>query len=113
MTEANLAPEANRPDAISYKKGCYLGQEPIARIDALGHVNRLLCRVRFEPDSPLPTPGTAVTVDGIEAGTVTSSALSHNGGDPHPVALALLKAKFAADGTAVEAGDARGFVTRR
>ena len=36
----HLAPEADRiSQAISYTKGCYLGQEPIARLDALGHVN--------------------------------------------------------------------------
>lgn len=36
----NLPPELQRNErAISYHKGCYLGQEPIARIDALGHVN--------------------------------------------------------------------------
>src|SRR5690606_27622874 len=36
--EDHLAPVVDRPWAISYTKGCYLGQEPIARIDALGHV---------------------------------------------------------------------------
>lgn len=41
LTAENLAPEADRnPVAISYRKGCYLGQEPIARLDAMGHVNR-------------------------------------------------------------------------
>lgn len=44
----HLAPEANRnAQAICYTKGCYLGQEPIARIDALGHVNRALKIVRL------------------------------------------------------------------
>lgn len=46
LSEANLAQEANRTArAINFQKGCYLGQEPIARIDALGHVNRALCSV--------------------------------------------------------------------
>ena len=45
LTEDNLAPEGGRNTrAISYTKGCYLGQEPIARLDALGHVNRQLYR---------------------------------------------------------------------
>lgn len=40
-----MAPEADRiSQAICYTKGCYLGQEPIARLDALGHVNRKLYR---------------------------------------------------------------------
>jgi folate-binding protein YgfZ len=46
VTEQHLAPEADRNvQAVSYQKGCYLGQEPIARIDALGHVNRALRRI--------------------------------------------------------------------
>ncbi|MCA9083862.1 MAG: hypothetical protein KDA81_07390 [Planctomycetaceae bacterium] len=45
-----LAPEADRNDsAISHRKGCYLGQEPIARIDAIGHVNRKLYRATATP----------------------------------------------------------------
>jgi len=49
LTEDHLAQEASRnANAISFTKGCYLGQEPIARIDALGHVNRLLRIVVFE-----------------------------------------------------------------
>jgi folate-binding protein YgfZ len=46
LTADHMAPEANRNrSAISYTKGCYLGQEPIARLDALGHVNRQLFKV--------------------------------------------------------------------
>ena len=45
LTDEHLAPEAGRnATAISYQKGCYLGQEPIARIHAMGHVNRQLFR---------------------------------------------------------------------
>ncbi len=43
LTDENLAQEAGRTaSAISFTKGCYLGQEPIARLDAMGHVNREL-----------------------------------------------------------------------
>lgn len=46
ISEDNLAQEANRTrQAISFNKGCYLGQEPIARLDSMGHVNRSLCQV--------------------------------------------------------------------
>ncbi len=55
LSEANLAQEANRTSrAISFQKGCYLGQEPIARIDALGHVNRALCSVITTGPSTIP-----------------------------------------------------------
>lgn len=47
ITSENLPPELVRGErAISYHKGCYLGQEPIARIDALGHVNWSLVGLR-------------------------------------------------------------------
>ncbi|HCS50484.1 glycine cleavage T C-terminal barrel domain-containing protein [Rubinisphaera sp.] len=49
FSEENLAQEVDRTSqAISFTKGCYLGQEPIARIDALGHVNKLIRAFRCE-----------------------------------------------------------------
>jgi folate-binding protein YgfZ len=42
--------------AISFTKGCYLGQETVARIDALGHVNRLLTSVKLNGDTLPPVP---------------------------------------------------------
>ncbi|MGV3607067.1 MAG: YgfZ/GcvT domain-containing protein [Planctomycetaceae bacterium] len=52
----NLPQEIDR-DAltISFKKGCYLGQETVARLDALGHVNRVLRRIRFAKPTAEPT----------------------------------------------------------
>ena len=48
LSEANLPQELRTTTgAISYTKGCYIGQETVARLDALGHVNRTLCGVRF------------------------------------------------------------------
>ncbi len=76
MTSDNLAPEAERNvRAISYTKGCYLGQEPIARLDAMGHVNRALrvveihgsCHVTSQGGCPLET------ADGTIVGTLTSA----------------------------------------
>ncbi len=46
ITTEHMAPEADRNvRAISYTKGCYLGQEPIARLDAMGHINRAVRRI--------------------------------------------------------------------
>ena len=48
ISDDNLAQEVGRTKtAISFTKGCYLGQEPIARLDALGHVNRELRSLRL------------------------------------------------------------------
>src|SRR5262249_54035500 len=58
FSDENLPQEVGRDrQAISFTKGCYLGQETVARIDALGHVNRLLRGVKFESDS-VPAIGT-------------------------------------------------------
>lgn len=94
VTEDHLAPEVGRPWAISYAKGCYLGQEPIARIDALGHVNRLLCGLRLDSDVA-PPRGAAIAADGKEVGAVTSAASA--GG--RSVALGYIKTKFVDPGT--------------
>src|SRR4029453_1620592 len=48
ITDDNLPQEVGRDaKAISFTKGCYLGQETVARIDALGHVNRSLVGLKF------------------------------------------------------------------
>ncbi|MEE8331689.1 MAG: glycine cleavage T C-terminal barrel domain-containing protein [Acidimicrobiia bacterium] len=61
--------------AVDFDKGCYLGQELVARIDSRGHVNRRLALVVVGGDSPLPV-GATVVADGTEAGVVTSVARS-------------------------------------
>lgn len=76
MTNENMAPEAERNSiAISYTKGCYLGQEPIARLDAMGHVNRALRVIEFSGVcSPLEVIGCSIlTADNTIVGTLTSA----------------------------------------
>lgn len=77
MSNENLAPEAERNSiAISYTKGCYLGQEPIARLDAMGHVNRALRVIEFSgAASPQEVVGCSIlTADNTVAGALTSAA---------------------------------------
>jgi hypothetical protein len=90
LSESNLAQEAARTQrAISFNKGCYLGQEPIARIDSLGHINRELCRVRIASEV-VPDPGAAVVAaEGQQVGVVTSAARIP--GESHSVALACVR----------------------
>ena len=58
VTDENLPQEVDRNErAISLTKGCYVGQETVARIDALGHVNRVLRGVKFS-GSPTPSRDT-------------------------------------------------------
>lgn len=76
ITDANLPQEVARDEqAISLQKGCYLGQETVARIDALGHVNRELVGVRLDGDA-LPPAEAALTSDDQPVGRVTSATWS-------------------------------------
>ena len=102
LTPDHLAMEADRPWAICYTKGCYLGQEPVARVRALGRVNKLLRGFRLAPGSPSPLGGAPVTADGTEIGVATSVA----GG----TALGMVKRKWAEPGTAVRVGEADAVV---
>ncbi len=73
----NLPQELRRDDrAISFTKGCYLGQETVARLDALGHVNRLLVRVKLGTKAHPWTRAPLIGENGREIGRLTSVAWS-------------------------------------
>ena len=89
------------PRAVSYAKGCFLGQEPIVMArDRAGHVNRAFLGLKVLDGSPLPA-STKLFRDGQEVGLVTSSCDSPRLGAP--VALAYLKWKHQEPGTRMEA----------
>ena len=101
ITDKNLPQEVDRDKpAISFKKGCYLGQETVARIDAIGHVNRLLRLVQFAGDA-VPPPGTELRAGDKVVGEVTSSSWSPK--YSAPIALAYVRSESAASGTSLEA----------
>jgi len=77
LTEKNLPQELGRDDrAISFVKGCYLGQETVARIDALGHVNQMLRGFRLNSQEGRLAPGDVLRSDGKQVGHLTSTAFS-------------------------------------
>ena len=92
MTDETIAQEAGLDalDAISFAKGCYTGQEVVARIHFRGHVNRLLRRLRSA--EALPVGATVHDAAGAEVGTVRSSAVHARHG---PVALAMVRREVA------------------
>jgi folate-binding protein YgfZ len=90
--------------AISYTKGCFLGQEPIVRTRDLGHVNRTLLRLRIDGTDSVPS-GTKLTRDGQEVGQVTSAALSPGTG--MIAALGYVRRGHQTPGTRIECGDGR------
>lgn len=75
--------------AVHLSKGCYRGQETVAKVHNLGHPPRRVVMLHLDgSDGVLPAPGTAVELDGKDVGRLTSSALHHELG---PVGLAVVK----------------------
>ncbi|MGJ6966128.1 YgfZ/GcvT domain-containing protein [Streptosporangium sp. G11] len=87
--------------ALHLNKGCYKGQETVARVHNLGHPPRRLVFLHLDGSvDTLPKHGAPVTLDGAEIGFVGSSARHHELG---PVALAVVKRTVPVDAT-LEAG---------
>ena len=87
--------------AICFTKGCYLGQETVARLDALGHVNRRLVLLAIDAPEPPAVPAT-VTLDGADVGLITSADRSPVTG--RPVGLGLVQVRALAAGELRVAG---------
>ncbi len=111
-----LAPEARQDGrAVSYKKGCYIGQEIVARIDARGHTNKGLVGFLLDPaqtalpeyDAPIFVSGTG---DGKPVGRITSAAMSPTLGIP--IALGYLRNEHATSDTRLAVGSPDGAAVR-
>ena len=108
MDESHLPLEAGLEEAISFQKGCYIGQEYVVRLAHRGHVNRKLAGLTLGGNEP-PAPGTPVLRGVEEAGAVTSSAFSPALGGA--LALAYLKRAYLEPGTEVTVGGATATVS--
>ena len=75
-------------DAVSFTKGCFLGQELVARIDSRGHVNRYLRRLAVD-GAVVPPRGALVVAGEKEVGAITSAAAVV--GEDRVVALAMIR----------------------
>jgi aminomethyltransferase len=94
MGETTLAQETGQIRAVSFHKGCYLGQEIVERVRSRGHLNRHLAG--FVGAGLVP--GAKVTVEGQEAGWITSVS--------EDLALGYLRREYAVPGQAVNGGTA-------
>jgi folate-binding protein YgfZ len=111
MDEETIPLEAGiESRAISFDKGCYVGQEVIIRVLHRGHgrVARKLVGLTFD-SAALPAVATPVLVDGRDVGRITSSAIS--AALNRPIALAYVGRDFVAVGTRVVVGETAGVVT--
>lgn len=106
VTEANLLHEAGLVrECHSPTKGCYIGQEIVARLEARGaNVNKALRGLRLTQPA---AAGDAITLDGHELGRLTSTALSPRLG---PIALGYVQRGHNADATTVTVGSAAATV---
>ncbi len=98
LDEEVLPPEARLERAVANNKGCYVGQEIVARLRSRGQVNHLLVGLRFEGDL-LPAAGTALSAAGRATGEITSVATSPSEG---AIGLAFVRREHAEVGTRVE-----------
>jgi folate-binding protein YgfZ len=93
----NLPQEIDRDKtAIHFNKGCYLGQETVARLDALGHVNRILMGFIWEPFSQSITPESAinqviVNQMGQQVGEIRSATIGPKTGQILGLAMIRIK----------------------
>jgi folate-binding protein YgfZ len=104
MNETNVVLETGLDDAVSFTKGCYIGQEIIARIHWRGHVAKRLAGLSFDDDEgeagPLIPPEAKVKAeDGKEIGRITSATRSPR--LKRSIALGYLKYDYLKPGTPV------------
>ena len=108
MTPETNPLEAGLIEAIDYEKGCYVGQEVIARATHIGGIPRKLVQVRIDSDSPVAA-GASVFAEGQDraVGRITRSAESPR--LEAVIAMARVRTAFATGGgrLAVESGGDR------
>jgi folate-binding protein YgfZ len=101
MDDRRLPMEMGLTSAISLTKGCYRGQEIVARVTHRGHLDRKLGAVAMDQDGEPPRGGSEVRSGDIRVGEVTSATFSPRLG--RPLCLAILKLEFLEPGIPVHA----------
>jgi glycine cleavage system T protein len=102
VDETVLLPEIPLEPYVSYTKGCYIGQEVVARVKYRGHVNRSLTGLTFDGDR-VPRHGAVVEKDDRQVGSVTSAVRSF--ALNRPIALAYVRREYLEPGTALTVKD--------
>lgn len=100
FNEENYPQEASMENlAVSFQKGCYLGQEAVFMLQARGHVKKKLVKLEIEGEGDVPAAAEIKLPDGTVVGSITSAASSPEGGKT--VAIGFVKYKYANAGTAL------------
>ena len=103
VDETVILPETRLESLVHYSKGCYIGQEVVARVKYRGHVNRGLAGLVLDADG-VPAPGSGIFAGDKEIGRITSAVRSLALGAP--IALGYVRREHWDPGTAVEVRDA-------
>jgi len=109
MDETTVLNEANLDDAVSFTKGCYIGQEIVVRILHRGHVAKKLTGLAFDGPAPLENGTKILSDNDQEIGRLTSSTISFR--LQSPIALGYVKYDHLAPGTKIKVADITGVVT--
>jgi folate-binding protein YgfZ len=94
IRERDLPQETGQARALSFTKGCYVGQEIVERIRSRGNVHRGFAG--FDVEGALPPVGTKILAEGKEVGEITSAASLPFGDGLHAVALGYIRREAAA-----------------
>lgn len=105
VDDSVILPETRLESLVSYTKGCYIGQETVARVKYRGHVNRALSGLVVEGER-VPDPGARLTAEGKEVGRVTSAVRSI--ALDRPIALGYVRREHFEPGRALTVVDGAG-----
>lgn len=104
MDETTVVLETGIDEAVSFTKGCYIGQEIIARIHFRGHVAKQLTGLIFESENANVNPGDEIkSLEDKNAGKITSVTFSPKLNKT--IALAFVRYDFLAENTDLKIGD--------
>jgi folate-binding protein YgfZ len=103
MDETTIVPELGIDELISYNKGCYIGQEIIARIHFRGHVAKKLTGLVFEENTAFEESKEIKSFDGKNAGIITSTVFSPK--LDKQIALAYVRYDYLAEGTELKVNE--------
>ena len=113
LTDSVIPLEAELEHAIDFEKGCYIGQEIVARMKYRGHPNRLLRGIEVDPDSTsqeccILHPGASIFKEDKEIGWVTSATFAPTLGKS--VALGYVRMAITEAGSRVQIETPEGYV---
>ncbi len=104
MDEETVVPEVGLEDAISYNKGCYIGQEVIARIHFRGKVAKKLTGLIFEDENPEIEPKQEIkSLEDKNAGFLTS--ITYSPKLEKTIAFAYIRNAYLEEGKELKVGD--------